>query len=128
MRSIDDKYICTCCGGRINRATMTCEYCGTQYKYEFEQVMRIETYHNPVTTIMGGCVIPRHEAHCIGAENMAEMAMSRIQGEIAAALTDVMRYDIEFDPQIMAYRVRGQMRAVIPQENGAKKMLEVMRK
>ena len=24
--------ICTCCGAKINRATMRCEYCGTEYR------------------------------------------------------------------------------------------------
>lgn len=26
--------ICKCCGAPINRETMTCEYCGTQYRKE----------------------------------------------------------------------------------------------
>lgn len=48
-----DKYKCSCCGGNINQATMTCEYCGTEYKKEHENVVRVETFQNPVRTL--GC-------------------------------------------------------------------------
>ena len=46
-----DKYKCSCCGGKINRVTMTCEYCGTQYKEEYGNLIRIETFTNPVRTL-----------------------------------------------------------------------------
>ena len=37
MRDQEGKYkplICTCCGAKINRDTMRCEYCGTEYLEE----------------------------------------------------------------------------------------------
>jgi len=113
-----DKYICSCCGGRIDPKTMTCEYCGTHYKKDSDNIIRVETFTNPVIRIVEKTVIPGIEVRCIGAEDITRIAMSSIQQKIAAALTDVMKYDVEFKPEINVYEIRGELRAVIPQNDG----------
>ena len=52
-----NKYKCSCCGGNLNRATMTCEYCGTRYKEEYGNVIRFETFQNPVRTLNSRIVL-----------------------------------------------------------------------
>lgn len=34
--------ICKCCGGKINRATMTCDYCDTEYMGGPDQIRQIK--------------------------------------------------------------------------------------
>lgn len=47
----DNTYKCDCCGAPINPATMKCEYCGTQYQHRGGNIVRIETFRNPVHTL-----------------------------------------------------------------------------
>lgn len=53
---------CECCGGPVDRATLTCPYCGTQYRrntnlVEREVYCRIET--PGVKTLVAQCQVSR---------------------------------------------------------------------
>lgn len=113
-----DKYTCTCCGGKINPATLMCEYCGTIYKDNYGGFLRVETFRNPVRTLAAKCIIPRNELALVGESQCADIAQRNIRDQIAEALTDVMKYDVEFKPAMGAYMVSGQIRAVIPADRG----------
>ena len=70
-----DKYICSCCGGKINRITMTCEYCGTQYEEKHDNLIRIETFRNPVETLGCDIPIPTELFMELGAKKASEVVM-----------------------------------------------------
>ena len=60
-----NKYVCECCGGHINRATMRCEYCDTAYRELNDGVIRIETFRNPVDTYQTSIRISDTDLHAI---------------------------------------------------------------
>ena len=118
-----DMYKCPCCGGNVNVVTMRCEYCGTAFEPKNNSLIRVETYRHPVRTIRARVAIPRYEVRCIGSEETAQLAMSRLQGEIAGAISELMRYDVDYDIEHLQYRVTGEIKAVIPVNNGAEDMI-----
>ncbi len=80
-----EKLVCECCGGIINRSTMTCEFCGTQYKRsEYENSpIRIETYHNPVQTLSYNMDITDMIEHGLSSEDIAEITMKTMCNKLS---------------------------------------------
>lgn len=113
----DDKYICQCCGGRINRRTMTCEYCGTQYRDAFDSVIRVETFHNPIQTLAAHVVLDRQDLMMMG-DNAGEFVRSEISHKIAEALSGLMQYDFDYKLDSGKYEVRGIAKVVVPIDRG----------
>lgn len=92
-----NKYICPCCGGRINRASMTCEYCGTGFKNEHDNLIRIETFQNPVVTLGQSIRINHHDMY-ESPEQMSEWAIRRLSERFAACIAPYMDIEYRFDP------------------------------
>ena len=113
----DEKYICQCCGGRINRYNMTCEYCGTQYKEQYNDVIRIETFHNPIQTLGAEVIIDRYMIETMK-EDVGEYVMREISRKISNALLGLTQYDCEYNPMTMRYHVRGRAKVVVPKDRG----------
>lgn len=87
-------YICPQCGGYINRAKMICEYCGTQFREEINEI-KIVAYHPGVHTLGAEVVIPteyiRHDP-----EEMRKFVIHEMARKYAEELTpfiDVEMYD-----------------------------------
>lgn len=91
-----DKYKCSCCGGNINRATMTCEYCGTQYKKEHENVVRVETFQNPVRTLACKRLLDR-EVLMTNPQEYSEFAIRSLAGQFAEAIAPYMYLESSLD-------------------------------
>lgn len=112
---INDRYTCQCCGGRLNRRTMNCEYCGTQYEYNDRMnVIRVETFRNPIKTLACRTVLPREHAIALGAENASQIMKCSIANQLADALTDVMAYQVTYDPDYQQYTMDARIKAIIP--------------
>ena len=116
------KLICECCGGTINRATMTCEYCGTKYKEEHDEVIRIETFMNPVRTLQAQREIPDFELQYIGPKEMSEACLKSMAAELAECMIPYMRVQQEYDFTRCTHRVRAQVRVVQPKEGQWEKL------
>ena len=94
-----DKYKCSCCGGNINRVTMTCEYCGTQYKEEYGNVIRIETFTNPVRTLASKMALDNF-ALKMNPKEYSEYAIKKLAVEFAECLVPFM----DIRPSIDSHR------------------------
>ena len=89
-----EKLVCECCGGIINRSTMTCEFCGTQYKkseYEYIPIMRVETYHNPVRTLSYGMDITDMIEHGLSSEDISEITMKTMCNKLPDQLAPYIK-------------------------------------
>ena len=118
-----DKYICECCGGKVNRATMTCEYCGTQYKEEYDSnLIRIETYRNPYQKLVVSASYPE-EAFKENPKEMAEYAIRNMSYKFAECIAPYMVMETEYDPEYHKRRIYGQIRIVVPKE-GSNRWME----
>lgn len=115
----DNKYICECCGGKVNPVTLTCEYCGTKYKRDYDaNVFRIETFQAPVDKFTCGVVMDQRELHVLGPEKASEIAIHKIAEQMAEGLIPMIKYNVEYDPFGCCYNYRGEIRAIRPINGG----------
>lgn len=108
-----DKYICPCCGGRINRASMTCEYCGTGFKEENDNLIRIETFQNPVVTL-GQSIRINHRDMYESPEQMSEWAIRRMAEQFVTYIAPYMDIEYRFDPFNADHILDGRIKIVNP--------------
>ncbi len=94
--------------------TMRCEYCGTQYKIEHDQVLRIETYSNPVETFGAEQIIPHEMIVAVGAEKASEIALRHLTQKLAECIAPMMKIETEYDLDIDAQKVRGIVKVIRP--------------
>ena len=108
-------YICTRCGGSVNRATHTCEYCGTRYK---------EDNHIPHMTQI---VVDRPGVQVLGVTRtidweakrymrdphmMSELVMRDICNELSKCIAPFLEVRTEEDPMHMQTMVSARLRVV----------------
>lgn len=110
-----DKYICQCCGGKIDRASMTCEYCGTQYKEENNNVFRVEHVELPVREFATRVNIVDHGIY--NQNEIVEMAIHKIAADLARNIAPYCELSMERDPATMSTNIYGRIR-FIPSKNG----------
>lgn len=96
---------------------MTCEYCGTTYKKDYNDVIRIESFQNPVRTIAATVAFDRYEKEMIK-NDIGEFARREIASKIAEEISGLMQYQCEYLPEYMQYRITGMARIVIPKDPG----------
>ncbi len=110
----NEALICQCCGGHINRTTYKCEYCGTQYKSEQDQIIRIETYHNPVRSIKSSVRLDHKMVLQLGPEAAAEIVMREITRELSKSLAPFIKLTNYMDYRTCQNIVDGEIKIVQP--------------
>jgi hypothetical protein len=115
-----EKLVCECCGGIINRSTMTCEFCGTQYKkseYECAPI-RIETYRNPVQTLSYDMDITDMVEHGLSSKDIAEITVKTMCNKLSEQIAPYvkMRQEEVFSENYPFRRivVRGDLKLIQP--------------
>jgi len=113
---MDNKaYICQCCGGTINRTTMKCEYCGTEYEKIDDQIyLRIETFQNPVETLACQVGITNDEMMALGPEAASKLAMQSICRQLSECLMPFINMRVEHDPSAGIHHLEGRLKIVRP--------------
>ena len=122
-----NKYICECCGGKINRATMTCEYCGTQYKEDPHRdgIIRVETFRNPIHTYVKLAKIPKEEimrmSDSMGVEaatrHVTDCVMREMARQFAECIMQDMSMEYRNDTFSNQYIARGTIKVVSPEQD-----------
>lgn len=111
---------CECCGAPLvpsfdDTEEYVCKYCNSRYEVKNENtplqsVIRIETYHNPVRTLMAKFEIPVEELQALGDETVAEISMRNLTRNLAESLAPMMRLESQYDSihrhQVITARVR----------------------
>ena len=108
-------YRCTHCGGHISPTTMKCEYCGTQYKIENDQILRIETFHNPVETFSAVEVVSKEMILKMGVENAGEYAMRHLASKLAECIPTAMQVTTEYDYSQGVQMIKGTIKLIRPE-------------
>lgn len=108
------KLICECCGGKINPKTYQCEYCGTCYKREHDEVLRIETYQNPCKVYESKIEISHEAIKAYGEEEVSKMAIRQLSRNLAEAIAPNMEMRTEYDPMYCQQRISARVRIVEP--------------
>ena len=112
---------CECCGAplKINPISIyyegyICEYCGSKYKADNEGVIRIETYQNPVRTLIIKTCVSDDVVKGIGEEKAAEYSINNLSRNLAESLTPMLTIEKEYDPQYMRHIITAKVRVVEP--------------
>lgn len=113
-----NKYICPCCGGRINRASMTCEYCGTGFKEEHDNLIRIETFRNPVRTFEAKVSVPDNWFSEFGIESVSKLAVEELVHELSKSIAPMMEVHNEHDLRTMSNIFSGRIKIIQPVNSG----------
>jgi len=110
------RYVCECCGASINPMTLKCEYCGTQYKDEFDNIVRVEMYTNPVDTYITKVAVDANFLNQMGAEATSAYVMDRMTRELANFITKNLlitaKRDLEHNAQIFS----GTLKVIRPEQ------------
>lgn len=109
---------CANCAGTINRATMTCEYCGTKYHLD-DGGMRpliIEHQTSPVRVFKMETSIPEEllRPDSLARESVADFAMENIRDQLAKALEDCMEIEMHYDIRQMRQIITARVRVLEP--------------
>lgn len=104
---------CPNCGGKVNRAKMVCEYCGTQFSNaEINMgIFRVEHYTSPTRVFSAEVIIP-NELHALAPEDVIPYAKKEIAEKLVDRLLqgDMIEFRSEMDlracEQIISARLR----------------------
>jgi len=112
---------CECCGGDINRATMKCEYCGTQYKEDYDNgVIRIETFRNPIDHYTAVVTFCDEHIHNIGPEKISEIAVKELSHKLADCIAQNMVVTHRHEPWNRTHYIKGDIKVVRPVQGADK--------
>lgn len=112
-----EKLVCQCCGGTINRVTMSCEYCGTKYLMKDNTpTIRIETFKNPIREVCTKTIIPDYMINKMSNETFHEHVVKQAVNNLAESIADCVNFDTEYDPGNMSYTVHASLKVVVPKE------------
>ena len=109
---------CECCGAQLKINPYFddyfCEYCGSKYKADNERVIRIETYQNPVRTLIAKTCVTDDVVKDIGEEKAAEYSIKNLTRNLAESLAPMLTIEKEYDPQCMRHIITAKVRVVEP--------------
>lgn len=112
------KLQCDNCGGRIDRASLTCISCGMQYRIENEtQELRIITETRKTDVLCQKVFIP-DEILLADPEVAIEYAIKRIAHDMAEKLIPYMEWERESDPRYRQASIYARLRVARPTSGG----------
>ena len=100
---------CECCGAPLKPSmfdyeTYICEYCGSRYERKNgDQVIRIETFQNPVRTFAAKTMISNEAIMAMGEEKAAEYSIRELTHNLAESLTPYLTVEKEYNPMDMKH-------------------------
>ena len=103
-------YICPQCGGTINRVKMVCEYCGTQFREEHNEI-RVVAYNPRVHTLGANVTIPKEYA-IRSPKEMSEYAIRRLAQEFADGIAQFMEIKATNEPITNSVEFRARLRVL----------------
>lgn len=85
----EDALICQRCGGKINRSTYICEYCGTAYKCN-DNYLKIVNIRPGVRVLGASRKITDEMFSMYGAKELSEIVIKELAQEMSDALIPCM--------------------------------------
>lgn len=92
---------------------LQCENCGTQYKFENEQIIRVEKFQNPVKIYTSGMEVSK-EMLSYDIEHSSEYCVKQLSHNLADAIASNMELTNEYNPLRNTYKMTARVRIVEP--------------
>lgn len=102
--------VCPQCGGTVNRATMICEYCGTQFREERNEI-RVVAYNPRVHTLGANIIIPK-ELLIQSPKEASEFAIRRLSEEFASGIAQFMEVQTMDEPIMQEVHFQAKLRVL----------------
>ena len=110
-------YVCTQCGGKVNRNTLICEMCGTRFKdMSTPELIRLEVERPGVHVLQSEYVVDKCLSEHIGATEISRIVIERMSHALADAIAPYMDVKWEDVPWQNEIHVRGRIRVLDPKE------------
>lgn len=108
--------ICERCGAQIDRKTMKCSYCGTEYIIKDDRVVRIETFTNPVRTIRAKSTIDAFSAARVkDLPDYMEFCVKELAHKMADAIYESMQIRVTENSIDHGYDIESEIRVIVPE-------------
>ena len=111
--------VCTECGGHIDRETMTCRYCGIQYKLDQDMMPIVVSRFDPhMETLKGRIFIPEYmfkaEKDRGDMTKLTEYAVKELSYKLAEAIVPFMEVRTDYEPREQMHEVSARVRVYRP--------------
>ena len=106
--------ICQNCGGAINRQTMKCPYCDTQYEKKNNGITLNYVVEKPGTHRLRAEVRVAKEMREHNPERLTAYVLEKMRHEIADGLLAYMRITTSDDPANFCQIIRGEVKVIEP--------------
>ena len=107
--------VCQNCGATIDRRSMKCEYCGTQYEREYDGAQVRFVMDRPgVHTICAEAMVDEMIVGSIPPEAMERHIMNKLRNSIADGLLEYLKMEVKVDPMHFCRIIRGEVRVLDP--------------
>lgn len=107
------KLICECCRTPIDRLSMKCEYCGTMYREENDNVIRIETFHNPIKVYKSSIMINNENMELLN-NGLSDYLISNLSRKLADATKENLTLCVDNYPDTNSQVITAKIRVVAP--------------
>lgn len=105
---------CPNCGAPINKETLHCDYCGSEFRWD-EQHVRLITIRDPrVLTFKARADIVAEALDALGESGAAEYAKDMLCEGMVEAVKENMEIYSDYDPCLNVFRCAGVLRLVPP--------------
>jgi len=94
--------ICDCCGGQIDRETLTCRSCGTQYRQKSNGLLEIIQTDRPIRFIDEAVIIPRFALET-DPEKAMEYSVHKLAEKLAERILPLAEWVQEYSPKDQSY-------------------------
>lgn len=108
------KLTCENCGGAIDRASMKCPYCGTQYERKHDGITVNYVVNRPGVHTLRAEIRMNHAMVANDPERATEYALDRLRQEVADGLLAYMKISTSKDFCDMSEIIRGEVRVIDP--------------
>lgn len=108
-------YICPQCGGKVNRATLVCEMCGTQFKEDHSEdmVTRLVVARPGVVTL-GKSINVNAEDIAYSPAEFSQYIIKQLAKEFAECIAPYMNVETENHPYNHTCTIRARIRLLEP--------------
>lgn len=118
--------ICECCGGHIDRVSLTCKMCGTPYRLDEEcKPIRVVQYDSKIETISGCIRLPSYMV-VSNPEEAMRFSLNQLAEKMVEKMMPLLEYEQSYDHRSMEYVTYGRIRVAVPHTRGSGH-LEILR-
>lgn len=109
-------YICPQCGGRVDRARLICESCGTMFRFEDDalDLLKVVAYRPGVHVLMNQRMVSDDMLFSVGAEKASEIALKQMAAEMGQLIAPFMDIKMERNDMLRTTKATSRIRVLDP--------------